>query len=138
MAAGAEASADAEPRQLLQHVLLDFRAEALEGADLLRFGRLAQVLDRRHPELVVEAAGGFRSQAGDVGDLDQGHRELLLQLRRRRDLTGREQRVDFFGERLADAGNLGGATLRRQLGDRDRALADRARRRVVRREKDLP
>ena len=42
-----------------------------------------------------------------------------------------EQRVDLFRQGLADAGDLGRPTRRRQVGDRDRAFADRLRRRAV-------
>ena len=52
-------------------------------------------------------------------------RELRLQLHRGGDLAGLQQRVDLFRQRLADAGDLGRPALGGQLGDRDRALADR-------------
>ena len=76
-------------------------------------------------ELVEEAARGFRAEAGDPGHLDQGRRELRLQLHRGGDLAGLQQRVDLFRQRLADAGDLGRPPCGGQLGDRDRALADR-------------
>ena len=67
----------------------------------------------------------FGADPGDAGHLDQGRRELRLQLHRGGDLAGLDQRVDLFRQRLADAGDLGRLAPRRQLGDRDRALADR-------------
>ena len=125
--AGARVLVVAEPLQLGQHPFLDLRPEPLELADLLRLGGGLEVLDRRHPELVEEAPGGFGPEAGDPGHLDQGRREFRLQLHRRRDLAGLQQGVDLFRQRLADPGDLGRPALRRQLGDRDRALADRGR-----------
>ena len=49
----------------------------------------------------------FGADAGHPGHLDQGRRELRLQLHRGRDLAGLQQRVDLFRQRLADAGDLG-------------------------------
>ena len=83
-------------------------------------------------ELVVEPPGGFRPQPRHPRHLDQRRRELRLQLHRGGDLAGLQQGVDLFRQRLADAGNLGRPALGGQLGDRDRALADRARRRCCR------
>ena len=108
-----------------EDVLLDLRAEALELADPLRLGGRLEVLERGDPELVEEPPRGFRAEPGHPRHLDQGRRELRLQLRRRGDLAGRQQGVDLFRQRLADPGDLGRPARRRQLGDRDRALADR-------------
>ena len=82
-------------------------------------------------ELVVEPSRGLRPQPRDPRHLDQGRRELRLQLHRGRDLAGLQQRVDLFRQRLADAGNLGRPARGGELGDRDRALADRLGRGAV-------
>ena len=110
----APSSGLAEPLERGEDVLLDLRAEALDVADLLVLGRLLQVLEGGDVELVVEAPRGFRAEAGDPRHLDQGRRELRLQLRGGRDLAGLEQRVDLLRERLADARDLGRASLRRR------------------------
>ena len=49
----------------------------------------------------------FAPRPGDPGHLDQGRRELRLQLHRGGDLAGLQQGVDLFRQRLADAGDLG-------------------------------
>ena len=57
--------------------------------------------------------------------------ELLLQLRGRRDLARLEQRLDLLRDRLADALELGQASLLGELLDRERRLAHRPRRLAV-------
>ena len=102
-----------------------FGPRPLSLADPLALGRLPEVVEAGDFELVEEAPRGFRAEPGDPRHLDQARRELRLQLRRRGDLAGLEQGVDLFGERLADAGDLGRPARRGEVGDRDRALADR-------------
>ena len=116
-------SADALERG--EHVHLGFRPEAFDVADLLLFRRFLQVLERGDLQFLPEQARGFRPDPGDPRHLDQGRREFRFQLRRGGDFAGVEQGVDLFGERLADAGDLGRAPGPRQLLDRDRAFADR-------------
>ena len=85
----------------------DLRAEALQLADALRLRRRLQVLQRGDAELVEEAPRGLRPHPRHPRHLDQGRRELRLQLHRGGDLAGLQQRVDLFRQRLADAGDLG-------------------------------
>ena len=108
-----------------EHVLLGLRPEPFDVADLLLFGGFLQVLERGDLQFLPEQARGFRPDPGDARHLDQGRREFRLQLRRGGDFAGVEQGVDLFGERLADAGDLGRAPGAGQLLDRDRAFADR-------------
>jgi hypothetical protein len=96
----------AQPLQRREDVLLGLRAEAFDVADLFFLTGCFQVLHRGDFELLEEAPGRFRADAGDAGDLDQGRRELRLQLHGGGDLTGLDQRVDLFRQRLADAGDL--------------------------------
>jgi hypothetical protein len=128
---GAGLACLAELLELGEDVFLDLRAEPFEPPDPLLLRRLPEVLDRGHTELVVEASRRFRPQARDPRHLDQGGRELLLQLRRGRDLAGLQERVDLLRQGLAHPGDLGRPAGRRQIGDRDRALADRLGRGAV-------
>ena len=75
-------------------------------------GGLAQVVEIADPELVVQATNRLRADARDPGQLDQGRRELLLQLRRRRDLAGLDEGDDLLLQGLPDPRQLGGAALR--------------------------
>ena len=102
-----------------------FGAEAANRADPALLGRLLQLGEVLDAELVVEPAGRLRAQARHPGHLDQGRRELRLQLVRRGDAPGLDQRVDLLRERLADRGQLGQPALLGELLDRDRALARR-------------
>ena len=121
----------AEAREAGEDVLLDLRAEALQPADLLRLRRLLEVVEGGDPELLEEAAGGLGAEPRHAGDLDQRGRVLGLQLGRRRDLAGLDQGVDLFRKGLADAWDLGRPAGRRELGDGDRAFANRLRRGAV-------
>ena len=114
-----------------QHVFLDLRPEPFQVADPLGLGRLLQLVEGRDPELVEQAARGFGAETRDPRDLDQRRRELRLQLLRSRDLTGLDQGVDFPRQGVADAGDLGRPPGGGELGDRNRAFADRLRRRAV-------
>ena len=120
-----------ELAQRRQHVLLGLRPEALELADPLLLGGGAQLLEARDAQLVVEAARRLRAHSGDHGHLDQGGRELPLQLRRGWDLAGVEQRHDLLLQRLADPGQLGRPAGAGQLLDRDGALPDHSGRLAV-------
>ena len=93
--------------ECLENVLLELRAKALEPADPLILGRGSELLEARHPELVVEAPRRLRPNAGNPRDLDQGRRKPALELRRRRDLTFVEKREHLLLERPAHPGQLG-------------------------------
>ncbi len=115
----------ADALQRGEDVLLRLGAEPFEVADLFSLGRRLEVVHRGDVELFEEPPGGFRTDAGDPGDLDQGRRELRLQLHRGGDLARLQQRIDLVRQRLADAGDVGRLPLGGELGDRDRAFADR-------------
>ena len=118
-------------RQRGQDVLLGLRAEALHVLELAALGGAAQVVDRVHPDLVVEQLGALGAEPGDARDLHEARRDPLLQLVGGRDRAGLEQRVDLLGDRLPDARELGRAALLRQLGHGHAGLADRLRRVAV-------
>ena len=122
----------AELLELRGDVLLGLRPEALHRADALLGHRLAQVVDRGDADLVEEAARRLRAEAGDPRHLDQRRRELRLELLRRRDHAGVEERLDLLLGRLADPGQLRDLAGAGELGDRDRALAHRLGRVAVR------
>jgi hypothetical protein len=88
-------------------VLLGLRAEAWHVAQLLLVDRALEVVERSHAEDVEQLAGLLRSEARQARDLDEAGRVLRLQLLRRGDLAGVEQRVQLLLERLADAGDAG-------------------------------
>src|SRR5581483_3925727 len=114
-----------------EDVLLDLRPHPPQLADPPGGRRLAQVLEARDPELVVEAARRPGAEAGDPRHLDQRRRELPLQLLGGGDRARLQQGQDLLLERLADPGQLRHPALARQLGDGDRALADHPRRLAV-------
>ena len=118
--------------ELRGDVLLGLRAQALHRANALVGDRLAQVVDRGDADLVEEAARGLRAKPRDAGHLDQGGRELRLELLGRRDRAGVEERLDLLLGRLADPGQLRDLPGAGQLRDRDGALAHRLGRVAVR------
>jgi hypothetical protein len=110
-----------------ENVLLHLGSESLDPADTLLLRRGTQIVEARDGELVVEAPGRLRSDAGDPGHLDQRGREPALQLCRGGNLARIEQREDLLLERPADPWELRDAAGARELLDGDGALADHAR-----------
>ncbi len=92
----------AELLDLGEQVLLGLLAEALHRAQLALPRRRLETLEVGDPELVVEAARGLRPEPGDPRDLDQGRRELLLQLLGLRQRALVEQGQDLRLDRRAD------------------------------------
>ena len=121
----------AEALEAGQDVFLRLRSEALHLADPFALCGGPEVIQGRDAELVEEPSRRLCPHPRHPRHFDQGGRELRLQLHRRGDLAGLEQGVDLFRQRLADAGDLGRPPRRRQVGDRDRAFADRLCRRAV-------
>ena len=70
-------------------------------------GRLAQLLERGDPELVVEPPRGLRAEAGDPRHLDRVAGNFSFSFTAGRDLALVEQRDDLLLERLADPRQLG-------------------------------
>jgi hypothetical protein len=110
----------------LDHAKLEFLAEALHPPHAALGGGLAQIVEARDAELVVESARGLCPQAGEPRDFDQRGREPGLQLRGGGDLAGVDQVDDLPLQRRSDPGELGGLAREREIGDRDRAALDHA------------
>ena len=104
----------AELLERREDVLLDLRAEPLDAADLLADRRLAELVQVGDPELVEHPPRRLRADPGDPRHLDQRRRELLLQLRRRRDLALLEQGDDLRLQGVADPGQVGCLALARR------------------------
>ena len=114
-----------------QDALLGLLTESLDHPDPFLLGGGPQVVEVGDAELVEQPSGRLRADPGDPGHIDERRRELCLQLRRRRDLAGLDQGDDLLLKRLADSWQFGGPALGGELGNRQRALADHARRLVV-------
>ena len=105
-------------------VLLGLLAEAGDVGQPALLGRLAQLVERRHAEVLVEQPGPLRPEPWDPGDLDQAGGDARLELVCRGDRAGLEQGVDLLGDRLAHARELLDAPFARHLLDRHPGLAD--------------
>ena len=109
-----------------EHVLLGLRAEPLEVSDpLLLGGGLSQLVEAGHAQLVEEPAGRLRAEPRDPRHLDQPRPETSLQLGRRRDLAGLDEREDLPWSVLPTPGSSVAPALARELLDRNRALRGR-------------
>ena len=129
-----------EPVDPLEDQLLGLGREALEAAERAGLGRLAEVLERLDPELLVEQADGLRAEARDLEQLDEARRDLrpepLVDSAIRPVVTSSAILSLIAWPTPGDLRRVAGAV----GGDEvDRAAADRVRRAVVgdRLERDL-
>ena len=111
-------------RKRAQDVLLGLRAETGERAQLLGLGGLFQVLDRRDVQLLPDAPGGLRSEAGEAHELDDVRRDALLPFGERLDLAVVDDLHDLLLDRLADPRQLLRLALDGELSDRAAGLSN--------------
>ncbi len=120
------------PLERLEDLLLRLLAEAGQVAERARPRRPLEVGAARDPEPVVERAHALRSQALDVGEIDQPGRVLLLHFLVERGGAGPDQVADLLRQILADAGQPFEPALLVHLGrQRLGHLSDDARRLAV-------
>ena len=121
----------ARRRKRAQDVLLGLRAETGERAQLLGLGGLLQALDRRDVQLLPDAPGGLRAEAGEAHELDDVRRDALLPFGERLDLAVVDDLHDLLLDRLADPRQLLRPPLDGELRDRAARLAHSLRRAPV-------
>ena len=107
----------AELLQLRGDVLFRLGPEALHRADFLIGDRLSKVVDRSDADLVEEALRRFRAKSRDPRHLDEGGRELRLELLGGGDRAGVEECGDLLRRRLADPGQVRDLSGARQISD---------------------
>ncbi len=107
-----------------EHALLELRPEPLDRSQPLSLGGLPQRRRRVDAQLGVEQPCPLRAQAREAGEGDQPRRELRPQPLGRGDLARLGEGQDLLLQGLSDPGQLAGAALPCQPGDRHRGLAD--------------
>ena len=121
----------AEALHRREHVFLDLRPEPADVADPLVLGRLLQLLQGRDPELVVEAAGGFRPRPGTRVTAIRVGGNFAFNFTAA-GISPVSIRASIFSARvLPTPRDLGRPALGGEVGDRDRAFADRLGRGAV-------
>ncbi len=107
-----------------EHALLGLRPEARKLAEPLRFGGRPEVVHRLDVELLPEATGRLRAEAGHVHDLDEPRWDLVAELRERTEVACLHELDDLRLDRAADAGDLRGRSVDREARDGRSRLAD--------------
>ncbi len=108
----------------LQDLLLTARAHARELAKPAVPRRGLQAVERRDAELRPDARGGLRPHTREPEEVDDTGRDEPPALGERVHLPVLDDLDDLRLDRLADAGQLLGLPLERELGDRDRRLTN--------------
>jgi hypothetical protein len=111
-------------RERRQHLLLRLRPEPLHLGEPALLGRRTKIVRRLHPELHPELARSLRAEAGNVHDVHEPGRKLVAQLGERGQVAGLRVLDDLPLDGGADPRESGRLLVERQLGDRNRGLAD--------------
>ena len=103
--------------QRLQDLLLALRPEFRERPQPLLLGRLLQLRERRHAELLPDPARGLRPEAGEAHELDDLLRNDGLAPGERAHLARLDHLDDLVLDRLPDPGEVLRLALERELRD---------------------
>ena len=95
-----------QPRERLGNLLLRFRAEALQRADLFLADRGSEIIDRLDTELRAETIHRLRSEPLDAQERYDARRVLLAQSLELGDSAELDELSDLFGCAFADALDL--------------------------------
>jgi hypothetical protein len=118
--------------QRLQDPLLGLGAQAAEIAQPLLLGGGAQLVQRRHAELVPDARRGLRAETRQAHEQRDVAGHNVLAFRERVDLAVLDDLHDLALDRLADPLQFLGTAVQRELGDRAARLADPRRGAAIR------
>ena len=116
----------------LEHLLLGLGTEAGKLPEPVRLRRLPQLVGARDAELLPQASCRLRPQAGNVHHLDEAGRDVIPELRERRQVAGVGVLDDLPLDRPADARQPRRLPLEGELGNRDGRLPDARCRATVR------
>ena len=123
----------ADPRlERLQDLLLAARAHSGEIAQPALLGGALEAVERGDAELRPDARRRLRADSGKPQEVDDPRRYEAAALRECVHLAVLDDLDDLVLDRLADARQLLGLPVERELGDRQRGLADPPRRPPVR------
>ena len=95
-----------EQGDAVREFLLAFLAEMGEIFDFVGFDRGFQIADVFYFHLRIQIADVFWAHAFDAGEAPDVHGKFFLEIGVRLDLAGAEIFIHFFGDGLADAGQI--------------------------------